>query len=350
MRWKQFAARSRRGDFWPEGWIGIRSIRRWRDEPLPVEEATKLARIEATLSPQTLVEQVRARVLRSVRDAYDDIDFRDCETQMERHQQQLIALGRTLAGEGAVLDGLMDELTVCSTGMTLGPLAKGLVDATPDQRALWDKLVASFRSADLAHRSPELLACYLYNLQSADAELTEELLTECLNDPLLTEWFPCFQKRVMISAAGLQRLKDSLARRGAPAERYRGLGWINKLDDSATLELIPLILRLEGGFDVALETVHMRIVQVRHDKEPLSAELVAAGRIVVEACEFDRRLNHDTHALEEVIEACLDSADAIPIVEMLLGRLREARANYVCASPRKPGYLVLSSQRSRPSC
>ena len=34
--------------FWPEGWIGIRSIRRWRDEPLPAEEDTKLARIEAT--------------------------------------------------------------------------------------------------------------------------------------------------------------------------------------------------------------------------------------------------------------------------------------------------------------
>jgi hypothetical protein len=314
--------------FWPEGWTGIRSIRRWREDPLSVEEDTKLTRIEATLSPQTLAQQVRARVLRSVRDAYDDIDFHDYEAQHERHRQQLIALGRTLTAEGEVLDGLMGELTLCNTGVTLGPLTKGLVDATSSQRALWDKLVASFRSADSAQRSTESLACYLYNLQSVDAELTEELLTQCLNDPLLSEWFPYFQNRVMISEAGLQRLKDSLARRGAPAERYRGLGWNNKLDDSVTLELIPLILRLEGGFDVALETVHMRIVQLRQDKEALSPELVTAGRIVVEACEFDGRLNHDAHPLEEVIEACLDSADAIPIVEMLLARLREARANY----------------------
>lgn len=314
--------------FWPEGWTGIRSIRRWREEPLPAEEDAKLARIEATLSPQTLVEQVRSRVLRSVRDAYDDIDFRDYETQLERHQQELIALGRTLTAEGAVLDGLMNELTACGTGMTLGPLAKGLVDATPDQRVLWDKLVASFRSTDPAQRSPELLACYLYNLQSTDAEFTEELLSECLNDPLLTDWFPYFQKRVLISATGLQRLKDSLARKSAPAERYRGLGWSNKLDDSATLELIPMILSLEGGFDVSVETIHMRIVQARRDKESLSPELVTAGRIVIEAFKFDRRLNHDVHALEEVIEACLASADAIPIVEMLLVRLWEAHANY----------------------
>ena len=314
--------------FWPEGWTGIRSVRRWREEPLPAEENAKLARIEATLSPQTLIEQVRARVLRNVRDAYDDIGFRDYEAQHKRHQEQMIELGRTLTAEGAVLDGVKEELTVCNTGITLEPLAKGLVDATPDQRDLWDKLVASFRAADPAQRSPELLACYIHNLQSADAKLTEELLTECLNDPLLAEWFPYFQKRVVISAAGLQRLKHSLMQKRAPAERYRGLGWINKLDDSATLELIPLILRLEGGFDVALETVHMRIVQLRQDKEALSPELVTAGRIVVEAYEFDRRLNHDAHALEEVIEACLDSADAIPLVEMLLARLREAHANY----------------------
>jgi hypothetical protein len=314
--------------FWPEGWTGIRSIRRWREEPLPAEEDTKLARIEATLSPQSLVEQVRARVLRSIRDAYDDIDFRDYEAQHERHQQQLIELGRTLSAEGAVLDGLTGELIICSTGMTLGPLAKGLVDATTDQRALWDKLIASFRAADPAQRSPELLACYIYNLQSADTELAEELLTQCLNDSLLAEWFPYFQKGVVISAAGLQRLKDSLAQKSAPAERYMGLAWNNQLDDPATLELIPMILQLDGGFDVAVETIHMRIVGERQNKKELSQELITAGQIVVEACKFDRRLIQDGYALGEVIEACLSSANAIPMIKTLLARIRMAHANY----------------------
>jgi hypothetical protein len=94
------------------------------------------------------------------------------------------------------------------------------------------------------------------------------------------------------------------------------------------LELIPMILQLEGGFGVAVDTIHMRIVQVRQDKEALSPELVKAGRIVIEACEFDRRLNHAAYELGEVIEACLESADAIPMVEILLARLRKAHANY----------------------
>ena len=314
--------------FWPEGWIGIRSIRRWREEPLPAEEDTTLARIEATLSPQSLVEQVRARVLRSVRDAYDDIGFRDYQAQHERHQQQLVELGKTLAVEGPVLDSLMEELTVCSTSMTLGPFAKGLIDATEDRRGLWNKLLATFRLAPPAQRSPEFLARYLYNLQSADTELTEELLTGCLDDPQIREWFPYFQTGVVISAAGLQRLKESLAQKSAPAERYRGLSWNNQLSDSATLELLPLILQLDGGFAVAVDNIHMRIVGERQDKKALSPELVTAGQIVIEACEFDRLLNHDAHALEKVIEACLSSPDAIPLVKMLLARLRVAHANY----------------------
>jgi hypothetical protein len=89
-----------------------------------------------------------------------------------------------------------------------------------------------------------------------------------------------------------------------------------------------MILQLEGGFDVAVDTIYMRIVQVRQDKRALSPELVTAGRVVIEACEFDRGLNHDAHALGEVIEACLNSAEAIAMVEMLLARLRVAHANY----------------------
>ena len=89
-----------------------------------------------------------------------------------------------------------------------------------------------------------------------------------------------------------------------------------------------MLLELEGGFEVALDSIHMRIVQERQEKKELSPKLIAAGRIVIEACEFNRRINNDAHALLEVIEACLDSADAIPTAQMLLACLREAHANY----------------------
>jgi len=321
---REFQARR----FWPEGWAGIRAIRRRRDESLPAEEDAKLSSLQAMLAPQSLVEQVCSRVLRSERDAYDDIDFRDYEAQFARQQRDLIELGKALAVEATTLDGLMGELIQCSTGMTLGPFAKGLVEGTSDRRTLWQKLTASFRHSDPAHRSPELLACYLFNLQPVDAGMTEKILTECLQDTELSEWFPYFQKRVQISADGLGRLKESLARKNAPAERYRGLGWTSKLEDSVLLELVPMILQLPDGFDVAADCIYMRIVQERRDQRPLSLELMAAGRIVVEACEFSRQLNREVHAVEEIIEACLESPETTSTVELVLDRLRAALSNY----------------------
>ena len=314
--------------FWPEGWAGIRATRRWRDESLPAEEDAKLASLQAMLAPQSLIEQVRSRVLRSERDAYDDIDFRDYEAQLARQQQDLIELGRSLALEVATLDGLMGELSQCSTGMTLGPFAKGLVDSTLDRRAVWEKLAASFRSSDPALRKTELLACYLFNLQPADTKLAEEILEECLNDSVLSEWFPFFQKRVQISEDGILRLKQSLARKNAPAERYRGLGWTSKLADSSLLELVPMILQLPDGFDVAADCIHMRIVQDQREYRPLSSELVEGGRVVVEACVFDRQSNREVHAVEDIIEACLLSPDTTPTVELIVDRLRAAKSNH----------------------
>ncbi len=239
---REFAERR----FWPEGWTGIRSIRRWREEPLPPDEEERLAIIEAALAPQSLVEQVRARVLRNVRDAHDDIDYHDYEAQFACHQQDLTEIGKLVAAESSIFEQLMPELTACSTGLTLGAFAKGIVDTTPDRRATWDKLVASFRATE--NRSPEFIACYLFHLHSVDADLAEAILDECLNDPLLMGFFPYLQKRVTLATAGIERLKESLRRKSASAEQYRGLGWSSQLNDSVTLELTPMILQLEGGF------------------------------------------------------------------------------------------------------
>jgi hypothetical protein len=314
--------------FWPEGWSGIRATRRWLDEPLPPEEDTKLASLQAMLAPESLEQQVRSRVLRSERDAHDDIGFRDYEAQFARQQQDLIALGKAIADEPVTLGGLMSELSECNTGMTLGPFAKGLVAGTQDRKALWDGLAASFRSCDPAARSPELLACYLLNLQPTDGILTEVILADCIDDPTLSGWFPYFQKRVQISPDGLERLRKSLARKNAPAERYRGLGWTSPLDDSALLELVPMILQLPDGFDIAADCIHMQIVQEEREQRELSPDLIAAGRIVVEACEFDRRLHLDGYAVKQIIEGCLVSPETKPTVELVLDRLRAARSDY----------------------
>lgn len=314
--------------FWPEGWTAIRSFRRYRKESLPEENDARLSALEKMMAPQSLAEQVRGRVLRNGRDVYDDIDSRDYEAQFARRENLLIELGRTVAAETEILDGLIDELHLCSTSITLSPFVNGLIDATSDRRGLWNLLVTAYGLADANDRSLELLTCYLFNLQSIDAELVETLLDEALHDPLLSGWFPVFQSRVSISSEGLARLKQSLAKGSASAEQYRGLGWSSRLDDTAILELVPMILVLPNGFDIALNMVWMRINQLRHNNKVLPPEVTAAGRLVVEACQFDHRMNREAHELQEVIEACLGFPDGVSSVEKLLDRLRLSHSMY----------------------
>jgi hypothetical protein len=107
--------------FWPEGWTAIRSIRRYREEPLPEEEDARLSTLEEVMAPKSLAEQVRGQILRSTRDAYDDIDFRDYEAQIAHRESSLIELGKTMASETETLDALMPELFLCNTGLTMGP-------------------------------------------------------------------------------------------------------------------------------------------------------------------------------------------------------------------------------------
>ena len=285
---RQFQERS----FWPEGWNAIRSIRRYRKEPPLEEKDTRLTAIEQMMRPSSLVERIRAQVLRNVRDAWDDLDYRDFDAQYARKEQAIIEIGRMLAENQETLDELMPELVICGTGVTLGPLAKGLVDAANGRRELWDRLVAQFSVSDPNIRSTELLSCYLFNLQSVDADLTETLLSESLNDSRLSDWFPVLQARVAVSRDGIVRLKQSLVVGNIPADRFRGLAYSRtSLDDHAIAELTPMILRLQSGFDVALEIVWMHIAVEKREKRPLSPELLAAGRAIIEACEFDRRLS-----------------------------------------------------------
>ncbi len=100
------------------------------------------------------------------------------------------------------------------------------------------------------------------------------------------------------------------------------------MDDSAILELVPMILRLPDGFDVALNMVWLRIIQDQREKKDLSPEVKAAGRLVVEACQFDHRMNREAHELQEMIEACLGSPEGVSSVERLLDRLKLSHSMY----------------------
>jgi len=314
---------------WPEGWRGIRSIQRFRQEPLPEDEQARLNTIEQTMAPKSLEERVRTRVLCNVHAFDDDIDSSNYEAQFARRDRELIALGITLVEDSQTFVKLLPELVACQTRIALCPLAKGIIDCACDRRVLWNRIVACYLQAAPAARSIELMACYLFNLQTVDAALVETLLQDTFVHPALYEWFPVLQIRVSISAEGISRLKAALSSKKIPAERFRGLAYNNSLDDYTILVMMPLILALKDGFPVALDTIWCRLPHNPNQPKTPSPELLAAGRLIAESSEFKRGYGRDLHSLGEVIIACCSCPEGIPTVERLLARLLANRYGFI---------------------
>jgi hypothetical protein len=316
------------GNFWPEGWKAIHSIRRWRQEPLDADLERRLIALEELFAPRNLVDRTRAVVLRNAHGAFDDLGPHDDFTaHADRMQAQAYELGRDIAQCEAAFKELLPELVTAETWMYLGHFMKGMIDGSSDHREQWNSILAQFVEADPKRRSAECLAIFLFNLRNTNSELVEVLLDESMNDPSLAEWVPLLQCRAGMQLRGVERLKRSFVSGIAPIERYRTLVYTwDTLSGEGLAELSSLISELPGGFDVALEILWMRIALYERDKVPVPREILVAGRSLLGRFDFADRNDNQTYHLNELIKHCLTGPDGSPVAYEMCQRVRESLA------------------------
>jgi hypothetical protein len=316
------------GNFWPDGWKAIHSIRRWRQEPLDADLESRLMAIEELFAPRSLADRVRALVFRNARGAFDDLGPHDDVTaHMDRMQTQAYGLGREVTHDETAFKEILPELVIAESGMYVGHFLKGMIDSSSDHRGLWNSILAQFGKADPKQRSAEGLAIFLYNLRTTNSELVETLLDESMNDPSVAEWVPLLQCRAGMQLKGVERLKRSLASGIASIERYRTLAYTwDTLDGEGLAELSSLIAERVGGFDVALEIVWMRIALCERDKVPIPKEFVAAGRSLLSRFDFADRNDNQTYHLNQLVKHCLTGPDGSPVAYEMCQRVRKSLA------------------------
>jgi hypothetical protein len=315
---------------WPEGWSAIRSIRRFREEPLPTEQDTQLSGVERALEPRSVQDRVRAFVLRGAHAFWDDLGLRDYEAQHLRLQTVVIDLGRAIGQDTATFDELLPELVLADNGTLLAPFSKGYIERTSSPREGWHRLVRAFVAADPEKRNIEILACYMFNLASADPQMAEELLAEIVNHPILAAWFPNLQSRVHVSDEGLERLRFSLENELAPVDRYRNLGFAKAaLSDDQLSLLLPLIGSKNNGFDIALDCIWMRLATSGREDEPASSEaIIMAGRNLLADHIFSRDNRFDHYHFAEVAKHCLSRNADAPVAVTILQNAHAASRRF----------------------
>ena len=318
-----------RNEFWREGWIAVCQTLQYDGKGMKNAAKKRLKALEENLRPKHLVQNVRAIVLSKGLHGLDLDDFDEDEDvggTIDRPDRIAIALGKDVAHDEAVLAELAPELTSGEGRLWL--FGQGLASATQNPTKVWRLLAAQFCATQALHRNAHVLRGFLHGLSEKDMKLADTFLDAALSHQVLAEWFPELQVAVPIGAHGIKRLCESLAIGKAPIWQYRYLSFGRVSDPIPGPGLTALLNEMsskDGGLDVAIEILYMRLFSDSNQKRLIDPTLVEAGRSLLKRFTFTKDAKDD-HRIGCLIEKCLSGADGADCAKEICGRLLAAIA------------------------
>lgn len=298
---------------WTEGWIATRQTLRFDAECIGDEAAKRLRKLEEMLRPTSLVDRARAYAFGDKHYALEmteDDEGEQPSSGLDRVREITRAIGVELAGDVDALETLLPEL-VSKPGHRVSAVGWGLCEGSNERGALWSRLQASFEQASEKERNINIMVGFLVGAaRVGDDRFCNETLDRLLTDPVLGQWFPCFQNAVGFDAPrAVERLRESLSIGLAGAGCYMRLAWgraHEPIGDDDLADLLRLIATMPDGSIVCTDILKMRF----HCKDDVkfSEELLSVGRDLLsqEALRNDHpgRDSRD-HEMASIAKRCL---------------------------------------------
>lgn len=175
----------------------------------------------------------------------------------------------------------------------------------------------------------QVLRGYLFELWERDSNLAQNLLDAVLHHPTMIAFIIELHSAAPLDTRGVERLKGVLQSGQIPVEMYRQLSHgktTSQLAGSDLKDLLLLIADQSGGFNVALEILHMRLYFDRSEQRPHSPESMNAGRELLQHVSFTRDNQRDDHYLAEIMRSCLGGPEDAALAAEIADRLRQAVA------------------------
>jgi hypothetical protein len=150
-------------------------------------------------------------------------------------------------------------------------------------------------------------------MSERDAKHASTLLDAAVSHPVLAAWFPELQTAVTIDDQGVRRLHASLKSGQAPIWQFKYLIGGRATDPIPGKELKKLLVELaskDGGFDIAVEILYMRLFSDKNQKRATDPDLIEAGRDLLKQLKFTKGKHKDDHHIGALIKSCLSGLDA----------------------------------------
>lgn len=322
---------------WAEGWVAVRTTKRFEGKDMNPEVLSRLNNLEAILEPTTLIQRAKLYAISDDRNTLDLVDTVE-NLDEEGMDDYLIvenitrSLGREVGNNNEVFKELLPDI-LSNNGARLFSFGQGLAEGCLNPMKMWQDFCSQLSLLEESNRNYQVLRGFLNTISELNTDLVEDLLNMAITDEVLAYVFPLLQTSVEINVQGVERLKQALEFGAAPIWQYGNLAYsgIHKtIKDGDYCELISLISSKTEGTAVAVDILHMRIH--RHSKgTPLSDTIVSLGQELLLKYQFlrnDARVSSRAYKLAKVIKACFANESAKENARILCKKLVEALKNY----------------------
>lgn len=322
---------------WTEGWISVRETLRFDANEMPEHIVRRLRAIEDSLKPRDLLEEARAYAFTEAWRAFDLTDDDDKKPQTgassrySRVNDHTEALGRAVANVPDVLAALLPELSSGNKGERRWSFGIGLANGAVNPMNMWRILVGGLAAAPEDQRNIHVLRGFLSRMATLAPDRAATFLDDSISDPVLGPWFPILQCSVDIDERGVNRLLAAIQRGLAPVWRYGQLTIGRATDPIAPDKLRALltsISALPGGYEVAVDVLHMKFFSMRDAGTPVDRALLECGRDLLRQIEFVKVKRNLDNELARIVDACLIGADAAECTEQICSAFASALSNY----------------------
>ena len=194
--------------YWPEALEGLGQFLRYDAGKTGQETANRVRTLIAELTPQSLESRVRFLVTEMPWDYPSDEDL-DFETRDGRRVEAVRALATELAGQPAVLAGVLPQLSRGEQRMTyaFGVAVADLADSPLD----WlESIILAVVEAPESERNYDLLSGYVTGIAEEHPDIVEALKQRAAQSPELAPGLPLICWRLGVTASDIDLVIDAL--------------------------------------------------------------------------------------------------------------------------------------------
>lgn len=324
-------------DGWPGGWTAVRSTHRFDGKQMPDGARAALKKLEESLAPKSLQQEVRTYVLGQsgatmdllyALDDPDDDGHHVGGVQYSRLEAKVLELGAALAHAEGALQQCLPDLLGAESGRQQ-QFGYGLGRESPDWQRHWNLLRDTFEQTP-GSPNVAVLAGFVHGQRSRDATAAAAVLEEAFGSPALGQHFAALMGIPQDDHDG-DRLKAHMKRPNARPYDYMlrvGRTGLTGLTLAKFREAVETLAQVEGGLLAAMDQLGQELRASRSAEGPVPDELVHAARTLLMAFKFDPQVPNAAWRLNELAKVAFGGAEGAESAGQFAARFATAIEGY----------------------